>query len=91
MSGSETGEPIERETCAGCGEDTAIGSVFYSDRRGVDLKPGTQAFLCALCDQRIASSRRGRRLTDDELRNAIQMGSITMIAAWPAGNYPPGG
>jgi hypothetical protein len=91
MISGETSGPKAHEPCAGCGEETAIGSVFYSDRRGIELKPGSTAFLCTLCDQRIASSRRGRRLTDDELRKAIQMGSITMIAAWPAGNYPPGG
>ena len=90
MAVRETDEPTAREACAARGEETAIGSAFYSDRRQVDLKPGSQAFLCTLCDQRIAASRRGARLTEDELRRAIQMGSIAMIAAWPAGNLPPG-
>jgi hypothetical protein len=79
------------EACAGCGEETAIGSPFYSDRRQIDLKDGSHAFICTGCDQRIAASRRGSRMTEDELRQAIKMGSIAMIAAWPSGNLPPGG
>jgi hypothetical protein len=79
------------EPCAGCGEETGIGSAFYSDRRHIELEGGRTAYLCPLCDQRIAASRHGTRLTEDELRTAIKRGSIAMIAAWPAGNLPPGG
>jgi hypothetical protein len=82
---------MAREACAGCGEETGIGSAFYSDRRQIDLKDGSHAFICTDCDQRIAASRRGQPMTEDELRQAIKMGSIAMIAAWPAGNLPPGG
>ena len=82
---------MAREACAGCGEETAIGSAFYSDRRQIDLKDGGHAFICPGCDQRIAASRRGSRMSEDELRQAIKMGSIAMIAAWPGGNLPPGG
>ena len=79
------------EGCAGCGEETAIGSAFYSNRRQIDLEDGSPAFVCADCDGRIAASRRGSRTTEGELRQAIKMGSISMIAAWPSGNLPPGG
>jgi hypothetical protein len=82
---------MAREPCAGCGEETAIGSPFYSDRRQIDLRNGSHAFICSGCDQRIAASRRGNRMTEDELRQAINMGSMAMIAAWPGGNFPPGG
>ena len=89
MTSSEPEEPAAREGCAGCGEDTAIGSVFYSDRRRIDVS-GSTAFLCTLCDQRIASSRHGARLTDEELHAALTRGSIAMMAAFPDGNLPPG-
>ena len=79
------------EPCAGCGEETGIGSAFHSDRRQIALDGGKTAYLCTSCDERIAASRRGTRLTEDELRSAIKRGSIAMIAAWPAGNLPPGG
>lgn len=79
------------EACAGCGEKTAIGSAFHSNRRQIALKDGSHAFICTDCDGRIAASRRGSRMTEEELRQAIRMGSISMIAARPGGNLPPGG
>jgi len=82
---------MAREACAGCGEETAIGSAFYSDRRQIDLEDGSHAFICTGCDERIAGSRRGSRMTEGEFRQAIKVGSIAMIAAWPGGNLPPVG
>jgi hypothetical protein len=81
---------MAREACSGCGEETATGSVFYSDRRRIGLEDGGHAYVCSGCDQRIAARRRGTRMTEDELREAIRTSSIAMIAAWPAGNLPPG-
>jgi hypothetical protein len=44
-----------------CGEETATGAVFYSDRRAIDDPNGHPAYLCALCDERVRTSlRRGR-------------------------------
>jgi hypothetical protein len=91
MTSSDPRRPAASEACAGCGEDTAVGSVFYSDRRAIELKPGSPAFLCTLCDQRIESSRHGTRLTDEELHTALERGSIAMMAAFPDANLPPGG
>ena len=42
---SDQSNPHE-EPCLKCGEETAIGSVFYSDRREVQLKDGAAA-TCA--------------------------------------------
>jgi len=75
------------EPCVSCGEATAIGSAFYSDRRQVDLKDGSHAFMCTLCDQRIAAARRGGRLTDEELRRGIESGSMAMISGIPGADY----
>jgi hypothetical protein len=91
MVSGETGGSKTDEACAGCGEETAIGSVFYSDRRLIEPKPGRTAFLCTLCDQRIASSGHGTQLTDEELRQALERGSIAMMAAFPDANVPPAG
>jgi hypothetical protein len=46
-----------------------------------------KAYLCALCNSRVRSSRRGRRLADEEVRNLVANGSIAAIA-WAGG---PGG
>jgi hypothetical protein len=37
------------EPCLGCGEETAPGSVFYSDRREIDRDDGMRVFLCSDC------------------------------------------
>lgn len=73
------------EACACCGEETAIGSGFYSDRRQINRKDGSPAFICTLCDQRFAASRSGRRMSDEELRGAIETGSLAMISGNTAG------
>jgi hypothetical protein len=73
------------EPCASCGEETAVGSVFYSDRHLVRHADGRQTPLCTLCDARIRSSRRGARLTEDEVRNVVENGSIAMIT-WTGGS-----
>jgi hypothetical protein len=81
------------ELCVGCGEETGIGSVFYSDRRAVEHSDGSTSFLCTLCDQRLAATRGGRktRLTDEEIRRGIETGSLAMISgAWQGGVGPPG-
>ncbi len=61
-----------REPCVTCGEETAVGSVFFSDRLKVAQRGGIDAFLCGLCDERIRSSRKGRRMTDAEVADFIR-------------------
>ena len=68
------------EPCLGCGEETAVGSVFFSDRRIVERADG-RMYLCSLCDAAVRLSRRGRRLTDEEVRNLVENGSA-IGTAW---------
>ena len=72
------------EPCAGCGEETAVGSVFFSDRHTIRHDDGRQTFLCTLCDARIRSSRRGRRLTDAEVRTIVENDTLAAFA-WTSG------
>ncbi len=51
------------EPCASCGEETAVGSVLYSDRHDLALAEGGRAHLCAECYQR-ARAAKGGELTD---------------------------
>ena len=37
------------EPCLVCGEETAIGSVFFSDRRDAELPDGKRGYLCSEC------------------------------------------
>jgi hypothetical protein len=73
---------MAKEPCAGCGEETAAGSVFYSDRHEIPMEGGESSFLCTLCDARVRSSRRGKPLTDDEVRNLVGNGSLAGSTWW---------
>ena len=80
MSGGSPRSSSAREPCLGCGEETAVGSVFFSDRHTVEHADGTWTYLCTLCDARIRSSRRGKRLTDEEVRDIVENGSMGAIS-----------
>ncbi|MFN2483354.1 MAG: hypothetical protein ABR509_00255 [Candidatus Limnocylindria bacterium] len=68
-----------KEPCRRCGEETAVGSVFFSARRRIELSDGTAAYLCGVCDARIATPS-GQRWTDDEVRRAVEGGSLATIS-----------
>ncbi len=78
------GNRMTKEPCAGCGEETATGSVFYSDRHVISMEDGTSSFLCTLCDARVRSSGHGKPLTDAEVRDFVKSGSMAGIA-WGGG------
>jgi hypothetical protein len=75
---------VGEEPCIGCGEETAVGSVFFSDRCTVEHADGTRTYLCTLCDARIRASRKGVRLTDEEVRDIVENGSLAAIS-WAGG------
>jgi hypothetical protein len=75
--------PVADEPCLGCGEETAVGSVFFSDRHTIEHTDGQRTYLCTLCDSPIRSSRKGRRLTDKEVRNIVENGSIVALGWRP--------
>jgi hypothetical protein len=75
------------EPCVVCGEETAIGSVFFSDRHTVEKSDGTRTYLCGLCNARVRSAGKGKKgkpLTDEELRSLVENGSLAAIA-WSGG------
>jgi hypothetical protein len=71
------------EPCLTCGEETAVGSVFFSDRSTIDLGDGQLAFLCSLCGSRIRASRKGEPLTDEEVRNLVRNGTSIALGWRP--------
>ena len=52
------------EPCVSCGDETAIGSIFYSDRHTVENPDGTRAYLCPACIARIRSAGYQEDLND---------------------------
>ena len=71
------------EPCLNCGEETAIGSAFFSDRTRIELGGGQWAYLCSLCDSSLRASRKGRPLTDDEVRNLVKNGTAIALGWRP--------
>jgi hypothetical protein len=61
--------------CAGCGESTAAGTPFYSDRR--TLSDGSH--VCVLCNSKLAEARGRSHMTDEEVRQLIQNGTMAAI------------
>ncbi len=58
------------EPCKVCGEETGVGSPFFSDRRTLTQADGGHFHVCSACQQRLGSNGR-QRLTDAELDRAI--------------------
>ena len=69
-----------KEPCRVCGEETAVGSVFFSDRRSVDRAGGTVDYLCSLCDARLAAAHHRERLTEEEIRRIANNWSAAVSA-----------
>ena len=73
--------PTAEEPCVSCGEETAAGSIFFSDRHTIEHADGRRSYLCSLCDSRIRASKRGTRLTDDQVRQLVENGNL-IATAW---------
>ncbi len=70
------------EPCAACGEETAVGSVFFSDRLNIPRDGLTDAFLCALCVAKIRAAHKGQRMTDDDVAALTRNASAAAITWW---------
>ncbi len=76
-----TDKPIftssKEEPCVSCGEETAIGSVFFSDRREALSPEGTRYFVCSECLKRVTHGDHYVDLDDPDLYRAL-----TSLGAW---------
>lgn len=62
------------EPCLACGQETAIGSMFFSDRRETAISDGTRVYMCSDCQAMAHRARKGQPLTDEELRTIAKNG-----------------
>jgi hypothetical protein len=78
MSGTENVAPVE--PCLSCGEETAVGSYFFSDRHRVDLEAGAKGYLCAECVRRerltAMGPRDGQMLSSTYALPYLMMGAV---------------
>jgi hypothetical protein len=68
-----------QEPCLSCGEETAVGSVFYSDRNAAQLPDGTPGFLCSGCVRRIRA--RGHPVEPTAARG-VERSVIVLAQGW---------
>ncbi len=73
-------ESATREPCARCGEETAIGSIFFSDRMEIPGDGQPDMFLCSQCYATIRSSRKTAQMTDAEFDTFVRNASAVDVA-----------
>jgi len=74
-----------QEPCASCGEETAVGSVFFSDRLALPRPGLTDVFFCSLCQERIRGSHKPSRWTPEDVASFIRNASALNIT-WSSRN-----
>jgi hypothetical protein len=63
-----------QEPCLSCGEETAIGSIYFSDRHEATGPDGQKVFLCSDCLARWRSRATGESMSDRHVLQAILAG-----------------
>ena len=66
---------VKEEPCVSCGEETAVGSVFFSDRREAKAPGGRTVFVCSACIKRLVPHDRQVDLTDPETLTSMLGGA----------------
>ena len=56
------------EPCVEGQEETAAGSVFYSDRLDIERTDGDRAYVCGDCHARARAAKKGEPLTEADLQ-----------------------
>ncbi len=59
-----------------CGEETAVGSTYFSDRRSTVGRDGTHLFLCQECLIEEHLNRRGKPRSDEDLESIAAAGLV---------------
>jgi hypothetical protein len=64
------------EPCSRCGEETAVGSTYFSDRRSTVGRDGTLLFRCQECLIEEHLNRRGKLRSDEDLESIAAAGLV---------------
>ena len=84
---AEIPAPSGVEPCMGCGEETAVGSIFFSDRRSVTTAAGSRVLLCSECQTKAHHARKGEPLTDEDLRTIAGNGTMIVVGFLTGGGH----
>jgi hypothetical protein len=69
------------EPCAACGEETAVGSVFFFDRLRIPRHGRPDAFLCGMCKAEMRASGMQPGMTDKDVA-AFERNASAMAITW---------
>ena len=78
MTDKQIFNSAKEEPCVSCGEETAIGSVFFSDRREGVLPDGTRGYLCSDCVRELRRHH-GDAISDSKL---VERSAIVLAQGW---------
>ena len=67
------------EPCAKCGDETAVGSPRFSDRRESALPTGSTGYLCAECIAGIRATGHFEGLSDERM---VEVWAAYMTGGW---------
>jgi len=79
MTTEPGGSNPHQEPCLKCGEETSVGSIFYSDRDVAQLPDGTRGYLCSECVQHLRAS--GHIEGQSDMRGA-EVNVIGLTGGW---------
>jgi len=68
-----------QEPCVSCGEETAAGSVFFSDRLEIPRDGQPDGFLCSACNARIRAAHKPQQWTDADVATFVRNASAADI------------
>ena len=71
-----------KEPCAACGEETAAGSVFFSDRVRIPRHGRPDTYLCGMCHAEIRASGKHTGMTEEDLAAFTRNSSAAAITWW---------
>ena len=73
---------LVQEPCASCGEETAVGSIFFADRVTIPRDGRADVFVCGLCDAQIRASHKHPRMTPEDVAAFTRNASAAAITWW---------
>jgi hypothetical protein len=75
------------EPCAGCGEETVVGSVLFGTRHSFDSADGGKTFLCDECYARVHAAKGGRAPTEEDVRVIAENGGLIGAGFFQGGGW----
>jgi hypothetical protein len=81
-------EPSDRaEPCAGCGEETVVGSVLFGTRHSFDRSDGGKTFLCDECYAKVRAAKGGKAPTEQDVQVIAQNGGLIGAGFFQGGGW----